>query len=550
MKTLLRMALCVLVFTLAAPYAAWAQDAKTFAVLPFDINGPQKYQYLSRGIQDMLTSRLSWTDRMEPVAKDQITDTANPENIQAATTQVKSLAADYLVWGSVTILDEECSLDVNVTSDAGKNWTESAQVPIGKLIPELERISTRINDEIFNRQIKAEEEPEQKQAQQRPANPELLYSQQAAPDAKTLNPQFRYEGGTSQQGRLRSPSLPFAATNMISADLDSDGAIELVFIYGSKIGVYKYEERRITLVDEISPRPRTELLNLNILDMNRDGIMEIAVSGVTGELQNDQYPDSMILKFEGGKLHVIEEGLNFYLNVLNLPPTYTPTLVGQRKGSGYLFGGSVSEVVKMSDGYQLGKGIALPEKANVFNVTFLPISSTEYKILLVNDRDKIMVYTDKLELQYATEEEFAGSPVGFEYKDIFPGMNKNVEAYTMNYYIPLRLVTVNLDDDRAHEVLVNKNISVAAQFFKRYRYFPQGEIHAMFWDGIGLALAWKTRRIKGTVVDYGVNDVDNDGNMDLYICVVTHPGTLGLDNRKTFVVTYPLDLEKDIKPAY
>jgi hypothetical protein len=120
----------------------------------------------------------------------------------------------------------------------------------------------------------------------------------------------------------------------------------------------------------------------------------------------------------------------------------------------------------------------------------------------------------------------------------------------LNYYIPLRMVPVNLNKDKAYEVLVNRNISVAAQFFSRYRSFPQGEVHTLFWDGIGLSLAWKTRRIKGTVVDYGINDVDNNGTMDLYTCVVTHPGAMGFGSRKTFVVAYPLSADVDIKPAY
>lgn len=547
MRTIINAVLCVLAFALVAPGPAKAQEAKSFAVLPFTINGPEKYKYLSRGIQDMLISRLSWTDHMEPVNKDKISAKADePENLQAAVERAKSLAADYLVWGSVTMLEEQCSIDVNVAADSGKKWTESSRTPIGELIPELERISTRINNEIFNRGLKEEQEPaEQKQAE-RQVNPDLLYSQQAPGDEKVLNPQFRYEGGTSQEGRLRSPSLPFAAVNMICADLDSNGSNELIFIEGSNIVVYDYKDRRLVLVDKISPAPRIELLNLNLVDLNRDGIMEIAVSG----LQDGEYPYSSILNFDKGKLKVIEKGLNFYLNVLYLPPTFSPTLVGQKRGSGYIFGGSICEVVRMSGGYELGKGVALPDKANIFNVTYLPMSLEDHKILVVSENDKIMVYTKSLELQYSTEEQFAGSSVGFKYKDIFPGMNKNVDAYEMRYYIPLRLVAVNLNDDKPYEVLVNKNISVAAQFFAGYRYFPQGEIHALFWDGIGLSLAWKTRRIKGTVVDYGINDVDNDGTMDLYICVVSHPGTLGLQDRKTFVVTYPLDLDKDVRPAY
>ena len=66
----------------------------------------------------------------------------------------------------------------------------------------------------------------------------------------------------------------------------------------------------------------------------------------------------------------------------------------------------------------------------------------------------------------------------------------------------------------------------------------------MYWDGIGLSLAWKTRRIKGSVVGLSLADFNNDGVLDLVVCVNTHPGTLSVSARKTVVQAYPLDLTK------
>jgi hypothetical protein len=55
-------------------------------------------------------------------------------------------------------------------------------------------------------------------------------------------------------------------------------------------------------------------------------------------------------------------------------------------------------------------------------------------------------------------------------------------------------------------------------------------------------LAWKTRRIKGTVTDYDVVDLNNDGKKQLAVLVNTYPGNLGVKARKTIVVTYELDM--------
>ena len=107
---------------------------------------------------------------------------------------------------------------------------------------------------------------------------------------------------------------------------------------------------------------------------------------------------------------------------------------------------------------------------------------------------------------------------------------------------PMRLIAADIGNTGDYTLLVNKPISVSAQFFENYRFFPEGEIESLYWDGVGLGLQWKTRRIKGSVVDFALADPNNDGTKDLVVCLNTHPGALGLQNRKTVVVFYPLDL--------
>jgi hypothetical protein len=107
------------------------------------------------------------------------------------------------------------------------------------------------------------------------------------------------------------------------------------------------------------------------------------------------------------------------------------------------------------------------------------------------------------------------------------------------------IVVSILGNSKRAQVLLSKDISIAAQFFDSYRSFSESEVHSLYWDGIGLNLLWKTRRIKGTTVSYGIADIDNDGGLDLWISLNTYPGALGLEHRKTLVLGYPLDLGSD-----
>lgn len=527
-----------------------AELAKTFAVLPFAINGPDKYQYLSRGIQDMMISRLSWEDHLEPVSKDDVAAKVNsaPDSDAAAAKALGALGADYLVWGSVTMVGEQCSVDVRVSHNDGAAWPQSVQTDIGGLIPALEGMAGDINDRIFKRPA-----PAPQAAQQQPVNrmnPELIFNERKDGQQFYLNPQFRYSGGSDTPGRWRSPRLGFTAQGMVAGDPDGDGQNEMLFISKNTLSVYRYDRGRLRLLAEVTPSRRIELLNVNLIDTDRDGVQEIVVSGVyehdldSAMSRNGRNtPNSYIYHFDGQTLKPVAEDLPYFMHVVRMPPTFSPVLIGQKAGRLRTFDSPIHEMVRMGGEFQLGKRVAVPEKANVFNIAYLP-TKDGHKLLLVNKQDQIEVYTPTNELQYTSLDQFAGSQLGFELPDTLSGLGTARDQYTNMYYIPLRLVPTNLDGNESWEILVNKNISVAAQFFERYRFFPNGEIHSLFWDGVGLSLSWKTRRIKGTVCDYGLADINNDGVRDLYVALNTYPGHSGLGQRKAMVISYPLDQTK------
>ncbi|MEW5775126.1 MAG: FG-GAP-like repeat-containing protein [Thermodesulfobacteriota bacterium] len=527
----------LLLIPASSPAAAEGQ-VKTFAVLPFTVNGPEKFQYFGRGIQDMLISRLEWQEHLVHIAKEKVGDkiAAAPASDADAASGLAKVDGDFLVWGSVTILGDQCSVDVRVTEKAGKTWPKSAQTTLAGLIPSLDAIARDINAEIFQRpQDKAQQEAKKQAAA--PSNPDIVVNESRA-DQVYLNPQFRYEGGDDSPGRWRSPALPFTSVGCVVGDLDSDGKNEVVFIDNHYVRAFEYNERRLTPLAEIAPSPRAQLLNINLIDINRDGLQEIVVSA---DLEG--MPVSFVLNYADRQFKVVDKDINFYMSVIKFPPTYSPVLVGQRPGSGgKLFESTVHEVVRMSKEYSLGKRVAHPDGANVFNFAYLPLEGGDYKVIMVTDQDHLQVLTPKFELQHATSDQFAGSALGFERPDVIGGFGANRNMHTVTYYIPLRLVAVNLERGPKHELLVNKDISVAAQFFQRYRYFPEGEIHSLFWDGVGLSLSWKTRRIKGSVADYGVADVNNDGKPELYVCVNSYPGHSGFGERKTLLMTYTLDM--------
>ena len=531
-----------LIACMLLPGVLRGQDVQEFAVAPFAIHGPDKYQYLQKGIQSMLVSRLTWEGRLRPARDGELLPISS-EN-QAKNFR-QSLGIDNIVWGEVTIVGHEADVSVHLFGGHG-GTTFSRATPMPQLIPVLEDVSGQIRNAIFpQKDTKTFGKEAQNTTESQTANNSgsrinegFVYQDQQAGQGG-LNPQFEYTGYQSSTGRWRSQSLPFTGLNMVVGDGDADGENEIFVLTEHGVRAYGIEQNKLAQLGEYQGSVRIECLNLNVIDLNRDGYLELVVSA----MQNERVT-SFVLNFKDGSFEVVEDEIKFFMNVVRMPPEYQKTLIGQRKGKSKLFDHPVQEVIRMDGKLRLQRNISLPSRTNVFNFAYLPFKDM-YKVIAVTENDRLAVFNHNHKVEHVTANAYAASAQGIPKDNSFPGLGESIEDPTRFYYIPSRLVPCNLDRNDEFELLVNRNISLAAQFFTRYRYFPQGEIHSLFWDGIGLAPQWTTRPINGTVVDYGIADINNDENQELYVCVTTHPGLTGFRERKTVVYSYVLNVEDE-----
>lgn len=550
-KSLRLMALALGLLALAAVPTA-AQQAKTFAVLPFAINGPgTTYQHLSKGIQTMLNSRLALAGRFESVDRAQLDQAkiATPRTEAEAIASVKRIGADYLVYGTVTIIQNKAALDVQMRDKAGKPWSRNAEVGLDQIILELEKVAKDIRGEIFEQPGSAPKQAEKPQAApakaQGPRNPSILGGQAEEgatppPQGSPLNPQFRYEGGAETTGRWRSQNLNFASRSFAIGDVDGDGKNEVLILGDYTIRAYRYDGNQLKPLGEFALSKRGEPLRIDLFDVNRDGLPEIIVTS-----HKDNAADSKILTFKNGKFEVLVDNIRLYLTVIKTPPTYSATLVGQRRGNHYIFDAQDMYEYSLS-GKELvrGRPLQTPEFCNVFNTVYLPEEGGAFKYVVLTEYSKLKVFSNETTLQWTSEETYNSSALGLDSTTRPPGMGPGSTDFLPSVtYVPMRMLPYSFDG-RKYEILANKDISLAAQIFDKYRSFSQGEVHSLFWDGVGLNLAWKTRRIKGTVVDLQVADLDNDGRKELCVCINTFPGVTGQANRKTIVLAYDLDVKQ------
>ena len=545
MKRLLSAGIGLLGFVLLLAGSATAQAKSTYIVAPFSVQGPQSYAHLRSSLQQMLTSRLYWKDNVEPARQDLPSSVSAPANPGDAEKLRKQYKADYIVWGTVTVVGEDASLDVRVRDKNGKEWVQARETKAPQLISAVTGISQAINQEVFGRQgdpaVRTTGGPQSRERVNQ-MNPGINVNETSNRDVY-LNPQFRYAGTTSEdESRLRSQSLNFSSIGMEVVDADGDRRNEIFLLDDRKIYAYRFEGAELRPLGEYAFPMTNQCLSVRSLPRpsGRAWIIVNAVD-VSGT------PSATILTFDGSNFSVEMKNVKYYLNVVKLPPAYTPVLVGQEAQPPRLFKGGVSEMVPQGKTLVPSKGVALPPDSNVFNFVWLPAgsgSSDGEKIITLNNSEQLRVHSNRFARISQTSESYSGSAVGLEIDPSMPGLGRDSVTLASMFYIPMRMLTVDLDRDGNYELVVNKPISTASQIFDRYRFFPQSEIHSLFWDGIGLNLQWKTRRIKGSMVDYAIADANNDGIPDLIACINTHPGALGVKARKTMVMVYPLDLSK------
>lgn len=534
MRFAMRLALMACLMLLVGLQATAALAAqKSFVLLPFTVNAPQSYGYLSKALPSSLLSRLN----RPGVAQGRVGTT---KATSAAQAKGALGGADYAVWGEVSVVGNDSTITLHSVDKAGKQWSKTSSGPVSSLNSSAQQLASAFAAEVLGMGGVAGG-----RAASGGRSSDIIVNETGQNQAY-LNPQFRYQGaGTSDGSRLRSQRIPEAMVDMAVADFNGDGQNEVAILTDHKLMMYKWgRDGKLNLLQEVTINRTNANFSMRAMDLNRDGAQDLVIATYD---ENDNRPYSYFYSFKGNRLKECSKRIPYFASVMKLPPSFAPVLVGQSWDSVNLFGRGVFVLHKSGDSYVLGQRIDLPEGANVFNCAWIPAGrgnkSDQLVMLTPDERLKVFQGSNNT-LIHTTMERFSGSAAGMDHYKSMPGLgvDKNYQLPS-RYYAPMRLIVADIGNTGENCLIINKPISTASQFFDRYRFFPQGEIHALFWDGVGLALKWKTRRIRGSVAQADLADVNNDGILDLVVGLNSSPA-LGVGGRQCIITAYPLDVTR------
>ena len=379
------------------------------------------------------------------------------------------------------------------------------------------------------------------------ANNSILQGDAANQGQVYLNPQFRYQGASSTDGsRLRTQRIKETMYGMLVGDFNGDGKNEIAILGKHNLFIYSWADGngRMQELGRQRISSTNENFSFRAIDLNGDKVLDFVIA--TGE-EEDNRPYSFFWTFKGNRFREVMKRAPYFISVAKVPPYFTPTLVGQGWDSVRMFTPGVHIMEKSGDSMRLGAKLNLPKTANCFNFNYIPANRTNRtpQLVVLDESERLKIYQgNNNTLIHTTMERFSGSCVGMDHYKTMPGLgsDKNVEI-PERYYAPMQLLVADIGRTGEPVLIMNKPVSTAAQVFDRYRYFPQGEIHALFWDGVGLGLKWKTRRIRGSVAAVDLADVNNDGVLELVVGL-NISSEIGVGPRTCMVTAYPLDLGK------
>jgi len=513
------------------------QEKIKVAILPFKMNVGEELKYLRDGIMDMLSSRLTQganITTLEALTIKRAMEGISEEMKEDIARRLgKDLGADYVVFGSVTKVMESLSIDGKVVAvqseeQATQVFTQSSGMD--NVILKISEFSQNIQNAILGRPLITiplfQPQPQ----------PQIEVQ---SPRIETTSPPSEYfiggkrkglkgeeeeitgfivlpEATRRAQGFWRSQHFETQLWGMDIGDVNGDKENEIVLIDTHNIEIYKKTPNTLELVKRIEGKLYESYLNLDVADINQNGIDEIIISSI-----KDEFVNSFVVEHdkEKGEYRRIAEDIPWFLKVINLPDQGL-TLLGQKSGVDEAFAGELYQFVYKNGKYLPDQKLDLPKKVALYDFNVVDIEKTgEKDVLYLDDSEYVRIVSPSGDLKWKSDENYGGSDKYFE-RNFEKDATSERNISKKKIYVQPRILVMDTNKDGEKEIIIGRNDSQTGRIFKDTRMYHRSEIQNLAWNGISLVENWRTKKIDGYLSDFQVKDVDNDGDNELVVAAI------------------------------
>ncbi len=569
MKKTIRVILC-LAMVLMMTQMPGAKDKYTVTVLPFTLHSAENIEYVRQGIDDMLISRISASNKLEVTRKETVQDVLKKSgskelNLLDVQNIGRQLKSDYVVWGSITKIGNSISIDGKLVDIAGGKSDVgifSQSQTLDEVIPKINDFSQRIIQHILGAAPQALPVPAKTApavvapAVAPPAAPgtsreaQIIAGMKAGGKKGTLtsmiNPEFiNSSDPVNRRGFWMSQQFKTEFVGMDIGDVNKDGVNEVVTIDRHNISIYVKTADALKLLKQIKGKSYDQYISVDVADINRDGTPEIIVTSLNNKVLN-----SFVLQYNDGDYKMIASNIRYFLRVIDTA-SGRPILLGQPYGMDKIFETQIYEIIWRDGQYVSGDKMKIPMGLSIYGLTMDTLGSgTSEKIMALDGLDYLCVITpthkpmSRLlsfgftpeELIWRSDTVYGGSN---NYIAPFDTMKSSEAEPADTAFANLRILVFDTNKDGKKEVIIVKNLSSVGRIFKNIKLFTSSEIYDLEWDGLGMAENWRTKKINGYVADYCFKDIDNDGKPEIVLALVQSVGASFSD--RSVIVVYELD---------
>ena len=540
--------LALFALIIGRPQAAAAKTQRV-AVLPFKINAEKDLSFLRNGIVDMLSSRLSWEDKVVVLSREEtakaLETIASPITEGSAREIGTRLGVDYVLFGSLTVFGNSVSIDAKMVDISGSKppltfFNQSQQMD--QVIPDINLFATDINDKLFGRAMPARQAYAQPQIPQEQSDlrthPEKMladgFGGMDEEQPKRVSPGSAFMATQEASGRpaqfWKSQSIKQQIVGIAIGDVDRDGKQETVLVTPNSVEIYRFEKERFYKVNTIAERRLGHIIGVDVADINGNGYPEIFVSSLN---PYQKFIKSFVLEFNGQAYTEIVKDSEWYFRVVEHPGR-GKILLGQRHKTSSPLSGDIYEMEWKNSEYEPANKLFPAKHANVLGFAFGNAMNDGSEVAVAFDAEDYLRVYDLTGKEIWKDGEHSGGTLQH-----FEPPGQNPEDIKDKAYYPMRTRIVDINRDGKNEVITAYNHRLSELL--SYRKFTGGEIEIRSWDGIGLAVHFKTRKLAGFFSDFAVGDFDSDGKNELVAAIVIVTGDTVVTTPKSAVISFELE---------
>ena len=536
-------------------HAGYSATPKRLALLPFKINSEKDLSFLRDGIFDMLSTRLAKEGQVEVISRAQVEAAMQPVTGSGSVNESKArdigarLKADFVLFGSLTVLGNNVSIDAKMVDITGGQPTMTfydQSQDLGAVITKINLIAADINDKMFGRTPVAAAKAPVPAAKPEKTAKSSLY---AHPEKVLQDDGFITSGGESAEGVgiirgaaretqasfWKSASFKHLINGVAVGDVDGDGQNETLIAAPHTVTIFRSAGGPFQKIAVIEESNNKNIYGLDIADINDNGYAEIFVTSFNAE---KKVVNSYILEYDGKNFIKIMDNSRLIYRVADTS-NRGRVLLGQRPSRGKSDSGPIFEMIWHGGEYVPTDETRTPRHTSLLGLTIGDVlNDGQENAIGYKGNDRIQIIDSAGKTIWDSPDRYGGSMLFWDAPWDDKGQVENRK------YFPMRLVVWQNTANKETQVIAVKNYDVTGRKME-YRKFTKTHIEAFTWDGLGLRPIWKTRSMSGYIQDYTVGDFDNDGNDELVAALVIKEGRVAiLTEAKSTIIAYDL-----VRPA-